>query len=82
MEDAVPLSETLVPIIVLKTNEIEYLGAPYTKCINDSTDLARPTITNNIPISTGYDISLCKMLPHVLAIIKMWCFHQLLSVRL
>ena len=137
VEEPIPLSETLVPIVLLKTMEMEYLGHPYTRCINgngstlifcshqiyqkswtgllglstkinnDKVYFRDPkyhfhlltyitcelTLTSingdahstplmehtNTTVKTSYDISICKMLRNVLAIIKMWCFHQLVS---
>ena len=34
-EEAIPLSDTLVPIVTIKTKLTEYLGDPYSECVNE-----------------------------------------------
>ena len=45
-EDAIPLSETLVPIVTIKTYLTEYIGTPYSKCVKHTDQLINLRMLN------------------------------------
>ena len=66
VDEAISLSATLVPIVVMRTVEMEYLGAPYTQCMYGTT---HNEVRDDVK-STTYDQSICVMLRKVESIIK------------
>ena len=74
-----------MPIVLLKTIEMEYLGYPYTRCVDGAEHSTQPVEesdngTDENPTKTVYDITICKMLRHVEAIVKIWCFHYSICI--
>ena len=69
-----------MPIVLLQTTEIEYLGYPYTRCVDGTKHFTFKTLTTlETRSNTAYDISICKMLRYVLAIVKIGCFHHFIG---
>ena len=68
------MSDTLIPIIILKTVEKEYLGHPYTRCVKGGEHSHLYDLYGSYKPGKDYDISMCTMRRKVEAIIKIRIF--------